>query len=180
MPTPIGHALGGVAAGALVVRQLPLDIQFLGQRLSAPLLFAFLGMFADIDFVVMVGHRHATHSISAAILAGAATVFIAPRQLRVWVASAAAYGTHVLLDWLGTDTVAPFGLMALWPFDTAHYQSSLGWFYPVCREYWLIDCWVALAWSVCYEVLFIGPFALAGVLLMRRSTGPRSVHPSGY
>ena len=179
MPTPIGHALGGVAAGTLVVRQFPLDIRLRGLRLSAPLLFAFLGMLPDIDFVGVAAHRHATHSIAAAILAGGLTVFIAPRQPRVWVASAAAYGTHVLLDWLGTDTVAPFGLMALWPFDTAHYQSSLGWFYPVCREYWLFECWVALAWSVYYEVLFIGPFALAGVLLMRRKIGVRSVHPSG-
>ena len=86
----------------------------------------------------------------------------------VWLASAAAYATHVLLDWLGTDTVAPVGVMALWPFDATYYQSPYHWFYPICRQYWLLDCWVGLTWSIWYELLIVGPFALAGVLLMRR------------
>ena len=68
----------------------------------------------------------------------------------------------------GVDTVAPYGVMALWPVDATYYQSSYHWFYPICRQYWLLDCWVGLSWSVWYELLIVGPFALAGVLLMRR------------
>ena len=31
------------------------------------------------------------------------------------LAITAAYATHTLLDWLGADSSAPFGIMALWP-----------------------------------------------------------------
>ena len=87
---------------------------------------------------------------------------------RVWLASAAAYASHLLLDWLGTDTVAPNGIMVLWPFDVTAYQSSFDWFYPICHEYWLLECWIAVAWSSGHELLIVGPFALAAVILMRR------------
>ena len=33
------------------------------------------------------------------------------------VAAALAYGSHLLLDWLGDDTTPPIGIMALWPFS---------------------------------------------------------------
>ena len=168
MPTPIGHALGGIAAGALILRHTPADVQLTGWRLPIVLIFGLLGMLPDIDFLVIAAHRHATHSLAAIGLVGLLVALVDRRRPLVWLASTAAYGTHALLDWLGTDTVAPFGIMALWPFDATHYQSSLNWFYPVCRQYWLVDCWVALAWSVWYELLFVGPFALGGLYLMRR------------
>ena len=125
-------------------------------------------MLPDIDLLIIDSHRHATHSLVAVCAVGLLAVVMAPGRPVVWLASAAAYGSHLLLDWLGTDTVAPFGIMALWPFDTTHFESSYHWFHPVCREYWLLDCWVGLAWSVWYELLIIGPFALASALLLRR------------
>jgi membrane-bound metal-dependent hydrolase YbcI (DUF457 family) len=167
MPTPIGHALGGIAAGAFIVRRADSTFPLAGRRVPIVLVFALLGMLADVDFLMQEGHRHATHSLAAAGAVGVVAVFVAERRPLLWLASSAAYATHVLLDWLGMDTAAPFGLMALWPFDSTYYQSSLQVFYPVCRQYWLLDCWVRLAWSVWYELLFVGPFALAGVLLMR-------------
>ena len=167
MPTPIGHALGGIAAGAFIVRRSTADVSLGGRRVPIVLLFALLGMLPDIDFVVG-GHRHATHSVVSAGVVGLLAVSVARGRPLVWLASAAAYATHVLLDWLGTDTVAPLGIMALWPFDATYYQSPYHWFYPVCRQYWLLDCWLGLAWSVWYELLIVGPFALAGVWLMRR------------
>ena len=42
-----------------------------------------------------------------------------PRSWRLAVACAAAWASHVLLDWLGTDAMAPIGVMALWPVDSA-------------------------------------------------------------
>ena len=38
------------------------------------------------------------------------------------LAIAAAYATHTLLDWLGTDSAAPFGIMALWPVTDDYYE----------------------------------------------------------
>jgi len=168
MSTPIGHALGGIAAGVFIVRRTAADVPLGRRRVPASLYFALLGMLPDVDLLIIDSHRHATHSLVAACAVGVLAAVVAPGRPLVWLASAAAYATHLLLDWLGTDTVAPFGIMALWPFETTHFESPYHWFYPVCREYWLLECWVRLAWSAWYELLIIGPFALASALLMRR------------
>ena len=176
MHTPIGHALGGIAAGVFIVGRPTAPVPLGHRRIQLLLFFALLGMLPDIDLLVSDSHRHATHSLVAACAVGLLAVVAVPGRPLVWLASAAAYGTHLLLDWLGTDTVAPVGIMALWPFDTTHFQSPYHWFYPICREYWLLDCWIGLTWSVLLELLIVGPFALASVLLMRgrRRAGERA------
>ena len=162
MPTPLGHALGGVAGGLLI-----------GSRSAAPhggrrralwlvALFAGLGMLPDVDFLFGT-HRQVTHSIGAVLLVAAVTALLVPRQPRLWGATGGAYLTHVALDWLGADTVAPFGLMALWPFDTGFYLSPVALFHPVCRQYWLIECWFSLARAVVVELLVLGPLVLLGL-----------------
>ena len=168
MPTPIGHALGGLAVGAIIVRNPAVGLRLAGRRLPILVLFAVLGALADVDFVVFAPHRSATHSLVAACLVGTLAMLVVPRQPVIWVASAAAYVSHLLLDWLGADTATPFGIMALWPFDTTHYQAPWLLFPAVCRQYWVFDCWVSLAGAVGYEVLELGPFALAAVRLSRR------------
>ena len=40
-------------------------------------------------------------------------------------AIALAYASHTLLDWLGTDSSPPIGIMALWPFSRDYYESHL-------------------------------------------------------
>jgi membrane-bound metal-dependent hydrolase YbcI (DUF457 family) len=172
MPTPIGHALGGIVAGFIAGRTTA-NVPLGRRRVPVLLFFALLGMLPDIDLLVIDSHRHATHSLVAACGVGLLAVVVAPGRPLVWLASAAAYGSHLLLDWLGTDTVAPLGIMALWPFETTHFESPYHWFYPVCREYWALECWVGLAWAVWYELLIIGPFALASVLLTRRRRSGR-------
>ena len=124
-------------------------------------------MLPDVDFL-LGGHRGMSHTVGAALAVGV-LIAVVDRRPAVWLAAAAAYGTHVLLDWLGTDTVAPIGVMALWPFDQAFYLSPYHWFSPVCRQYWLGECWVGLARAVWWELLVLGPVALAGLLLARRS-----------
>ena len=54
---------------------------------------------------------------------------------------AMAVGSHALLDWLGTDTSAPIGIMALWPFSGAYYESDAHVFMAVSRRYWLEEFW---------------------------------------
>ena len=125
------------------------------------------GMLPDVDFL-LGGHRGMTHTVGAALAVGV-LIAVVDRRPTVWLAAATAYGTHVLLDWLGTDTVAPIGVMALWPFDQAFYLSPYHWFSPVCRQYWLGECLVGLARAVWWELLVLGPVALAGLLLARRS-----------
>ena len=43
MPTPIGHALGGIAAGAFIVRRTTTDVPVGARRIPIVLLFALLG-----------------------------------------------------------------------------------------------------------------------------------------
>ena len=171
MPSPIGHALGGIAAATLVGRRA-FHVPSGGRRVSAMLLFAVLGMLPDIDLLVFGSHRHATHSFVAAGIVGLLAVAVAPGRPRVWLATVAAYSSHLLLDWLGTDTTAPFGIMALWPFSATHLQSPYHWFSPVCRQFWLLECWMKLAWAVWFELLIIGPLAAAGLLLTRPRRTP--------
>ena len=124
------------------------------------------GVLPDID-LLLGGHRGVTHSVGAALAVGLLVAAVDRRPV-VWLAAVAAYLTHPLLDWLGTDTVAPLGVMVFWPFDHTFYQSPYQWFPPVCRQYWLADCWVDLARTLWWELLLLGPVALAGVLLARR------------
>jgi inner membrane protein len=76
---------------------------------------------------------------------------------RVAAAFAAAYASHTLLDWLSTDTSAPFGIMALWPFSSEYYISSLEIFLSVSRRYWLVDAWLLNLRALIRELLILVP-----------------------
>ena len=83
-------------------------------------------------------------------------------------AVALAWGSHVLLDWLGRDTKPPFGIMALWPFSYAHYQSGLAIFPPTSRRYWLAEFWVVNLKALGIELLILAPLAALVVWRYRR------------
>ena len=171
MPTPIGHALGGIAAGAFIVRGTTADVPVGSRRIPVVLLFAVLGLLPDIDFL-LGGHRGITHTVGATLAVGVLVAAV-DRRSAVWLAAVAAYGSHVLLDWLGTDTGAPIGIMVFWPFDRTFYLSPYHWFLPVCRQYWLRECWSRVVRAMWRELLVLGPPALAGLLFARRSRNSR-------
>ena len=125
MPSPVGHALGGFAFGWLAARSSRID-----RPLLAAAIFAGLGVVPDVDVLVEGTHRLYTHSVAAvglvALLAavslravGAAGAGADARGALV-VAAAAAYASHLLLDWLGDDRSVPIGIRALWPFTDAY------------------------------------------------------------
>jgi len=114
----------------------------------------------DADFL-LGWHSRYTHSIGAAL----AVVVIARYASRVasWrmaVAIGAAYSSHVILDWLGTDTTPPIGIMALWPVTTDYYQSDLYWFPAIWRTY-QAGFWVHNIAAAVWETLVLGPIAAA-------------------
>lgn len=166
MPTPLGHALGGLVLGGLVSGPTTRSLT-VGRR-KVPLLVAWpiCGMLADLDFLVGV-HQGATHSLGAILVVALVTKMFEPRRPVLWVAAAAAYGSHLVLDWLGSDTVAPIGIMALWPFDRGFYLSPYEWFFPVCRDDWIMACRADLVQAVTWELVSLGPLVI-GVLLLRR------------
>lgn len=174
MPSPVGHALGGFALGWLAARS---------SRLPHPVLtavaFAALGVVPDLDVLVEGTHRLYTHSVAAvalvAILAG-----VSLRAAGSWgltsrertalaIAAAAAYGSHILLDWLGDDRSVPIGVRALWPFTDAFFQSDLRWFPRIERRYWLPSFWTDNLHAIGWELLLLSPLAILALAVRMRA-----------
>lgn len=176
MPSPIGHALGGLAAGYAVAPRV---------RWPFLALFAIAGMLPDLDFLLPIQHRGPSHSITAAALAfvvSFAVLHVRGAQrasLRLAAAVAAAYLSHTLLDWLGEDSSSPRGLMALWPFSQTYYISGIDLFSAVNRRYWIPGFWRGNAIAAVREVAILGP-AVWLIRQARRTAGrtdPAVVRP---
>jgi membrane-bound metal-dependent hydrolase YbcI (DUF457 family) len=173
MPSPVGHALGGLAAGWLATDVGARRPAVMNRPFATAILFAALGALPDVDVLVEGTHRLYTHSLVAVALVGL-TVAVSPRRLgfgraRFALVCMAAYGSHLLLDWLGDDRSVPIGIRALWPFSDAYFQSTLRWFPPVERRYWLPGFWSANLRAIGWEiaVLTIPVFVAAAVRLRR-------------
>jgi inner membrane protein len=126
------------------------------------------------DLDLLIGrHSAETHSIGAAVVAGAAVWAAlqwkrAPRARLLAAIAAIAVLSHVLLDWLGTDTSAPIGVMAMWPFSREYVESELHLFMAVSRRYWLPEFWTYNFSVLARELLLLGPPALAAEWIVRK------------
>jgi membrane-bound metal-dependent hydrolase YbcI (DUF457 family) len=131
------------------------------------IVFAGLGVAADLD-LLFGAHGTYAHSVGAALVVGlAAFALLRGRHALVAVACAAAYGSHVLLDWLGEDSSPPIGIMALWPFSRAYYHSYLDVFMGIMRQYWRPGFLQDNLRSISREVLTLAPIAIAAWWLRR-------------
>ena len=166
MPSPVGHALGGIAAGCAILPST--HRRFLTW-------FAIAGMLADLDLILPVTHRGPAHSVTAAVLAFASALAIGvwrnrpAESVRFATAIGAAYLTHVLLDWLGEDSGPPAGIMALWPFSQNFYVSGLDVFDGIERRYWLPEFWWGNLRSIVKETILLAPVTIAMVLWSRHA-----------
>ena len=161
MPSPVGHALGGIIAGGLVSKSR--DRWTLGA-------VALAGTLADIDFLLPLPHRGPTHSVGAALVVCLAVLAFRRRRAidrRPAAALALAYGSHVLLDWLGKDTWTPHGLMVLWPLTDTFYSSGWDVFAEINRRYWQPGFWRSNLLAVLREIAILTPPAL---VVWRRRT----------
>jgi inner membrane protein len=179
MPSPVGHALAGLAVGVLaagpraLVRQLdpPAARRPVDTALLAMLPFAALGALPDIDLLFGV-HSMYTHSVGAALI----VLLLARLVTGGWrwaIAASLAYASHILLDWLGHDTTAPIGVMALWPFRPDFYQSDLHLFLPISRRYWVQGFLAHNLTAVAREILCIGPVAFFAYWRLTHVAGKR-------
>jgi len=185
--------MGGVIAGWLVggapamphgARRAPLR-SFIGASDVRRSAFAFglLGLLADFDFLFGT-HSTYSHSVGAAlVVSGVAFAWFTwkgrtERAANVVTALAvgAAYASHILLDWLGTDGSVPIGIMALWPFSRDFYLAGVGLFAPVDRRFWLPDFWLRVVRMLAIEVGILGS-ALTIVWWARTPRGER--RPAG-
>ena len=151
MCTSVGHALGGLtavwaseaAAGqslapGLEGSQKPRPAE---PRAWWPLLCAALGALPDADLLFHT-HRTASHSVTAVLLISIVAMGVTGKVTRrtsvvAGVVCGAAYGSHLLLDWLAMDRYWPFGIQALWPFSDAWFISSWDVFPQVKRQAFL-------------------------------------------
>ena len=114
----------------------------------------------DIDFL-WGRHNMETHSLGAAVMAGLAVfAWTRGRDVRLAVLVAAAWGSHVLFDWLGSDTTPPIGVMALWPFSADYYFAYAYWFEAISRRTHLPNFWSHNLWAVATELALLGPLTL--------------------
>lgn len=171
--------IGGVAAG-WIVAGTPRYLVLRRDAWREAVLFGALGALPDLDLLVGA-HREPTHSIGAAAIVGLLALAI----LKGWRLSAipwfaaacsAAYGSHILLDWLSTDTSPPFGVMALWPFSRAYYESDLHLFMAISRRYYqpstfIVQNVLAVGWEL---AILLPLVALIGFLRPRRIGVPVS------
>ena len=164
MPSPLGHALGALAAGGPIA------------GLSGPGVWrrvawlAAAGMAPDLD--LLVGrHSMETHSVGAALIAGALAAWwrvpVARTRAGIFMAVALAWLSHPLLDMLGADTSEPIGVMLFWPFSTGH-VAWVSVFDPISRRYWLPGFVERTVLAVGRELLILGPAVLAGWWVTRR------------
>lgn len=121
-------------AGAIVAwsaERLPPGIRPL-PRTTATILGAgaLLAVAPDIDLLYVPLHRTASHSVTAVafvmIVAAVVTRWVTGRaHWGLAAVCAAAYGSHLVLDWLGEDLNVPQGIQALWPLSDQWFLS--GW-----------------------------------------------------
>ena len=179
MPTPIGHALAGVAT-AWAADLFPGDRRWRTASASASwylragngltIACLALAVVPDVDLVSLAinseGHRTITHSVGAVVFAGllAAAIAVKARRpvVRVALMCAAAYATHLLLDWLGADNLPPRGLQLLWPFSSAFYISDLDLFPPTVRHHILTAPIIRVnVRAIAYEIAILLPIVVA-------------------
>jgi inner membrane protein len=86
---------------------------------------------------------------------------------RVALMCGAAYATHILLDWLGVDNSAPYGIQALWPFSGGWYLSHLDIFGPIERRgFFSVPALRQNTITAVQEIAILGPLVW-GVWLIR-------------
>jgi inner membrane protein len=139
-------------------------------------LYAAMGMAADLDLLVGA-HSGPTHGLGAAMIAGIGlwTVGWGVGRTISWreaCAAAVAYASHTLLDWLGTDSSPPIGIMALWPFSRDYFESSWHVFRAISRRYWLPEFWTFNLSALGRELVILVPIALVVLLTRRRPRAP--------
>jgi hypothetical protein len=132
--------------------------------------FGLLAMVAcapDVDFL-WGRHSAETHSLGAIVIVGLIAFALSRgTNLRLVVAVALAWGSHIFLDWLGSDTTPPIGVMALWPFSNDYFFAYAYVFESITRRYWLPNFWTHNVWAVVTEATILGPI-VAFLVWMRR------------
>jgi len=177
MPSPIGHALAGVAIAWTMTPRAETSESLHHTASTAtvgngrddgpwqPLtwLCAALAALPDADLLTPWPHRTVTHSIGAVvmifIIATLVTRWVTVRQgARIVLACTVAYASHLLLDWLAIDDHWPYGLQILWPLSDRWFISRWDIFLQTARPHVFSAAAMAVNLrAATREVLILGP-----------------------
>jgi membrane-bound metal-dependent hydrolase YbcI (DUF457 family) len=201
MPSPLGHALGGIAVswaadlipGPRAWRTTGREASFYRRAGGAlTLTCAGLAMVPDAD-LFLSAHRTATHSISAVAIVTIVSAVVTGRvtrrpgfpTARVALMCGAAYASHLLLDWFGVDRYPPSGLQLLWPFSRTWFISGVDVFLPTERGRLfsvasLLTNLFAMAWETALLLPVLVALWLVRVKALARFATPltRGDHPA--
>jgi hypothetical protein len=156
-----------------------------------------LATLPDLDLLVSHFHRSATHSVTAVLLIFIIAAFVTgqvsrlrasrsggpgPRYdrrpdgesgWRIAAICAAAYATHLVLDWMAADYFPPAGIQAFWPFSRRFFISGWGVFDQTERLHLLRPAIIDQNLrAIAKELALLAPIAL-GLWLIRIKTVPR-------
>ena len=192
MPSPIGHALAGVAVAWFAegsgTRVQSSGLQWADGVAGKPatpltwltLVCAALAVVPDLDLLVPFPfHRTATHSVLAAalvtIVAAAVTGWVTGRvSWRLAAICGGAYATHILLDWAGADDNPPFGIQPFWPLSDGWFIAPLVLFPGTERQDLLsLRTLVINLKAVAAELAIFGTLAAALYVRRRRKSRVR-------
>ncbi len=156
MPSPIGHSLGALATGWLAAGPARPRRALVTQAA----LLTLIGLAPDLD--LLIGrHSMETHSIGAAVLAGALAAWlrlpIATSRRGIFLSASLAWLSHPILDMLALDTTAPLGVMFLWPFTSEHVQTGWSVFAAISRRYWVEGFVAYTVLAVLRELAILAP-----------------------
>jgi membrane-bound metal-dependent hydrolase YbcI (DUF457 family) len=184
MPSPLGHALAGVAIAwsAEAIRRQPLRVE---PRFTLAGTCVALAISPDLDFLYPPIHRMMTHSLAAGLcVAVAMWVLHRHRRRDAWtiaVVCVAAFGSHLLLDWLGGDTKRPAGIQLLWPFSADWFISDLHVFRATdIGGFFKPRIMLSNAQAILQEVGIVLPFAAAAYAWRRRVLGAGTGGPKRW
>lgn len=130
--------------------------------ISQAIVFTAVGVLPDVD-LLFGAHSGPTHSIGAAVIVAVMAWGVSAFRARPAMVMAifAAYASHIVLDWLGDDTSAPYGVMAFWPFSRDYFMSPIALFPAITRRYWLAGFWGHNLRALVFELVVLAPVVVA-------------------
>jgi membrane-bound metal-dependent hydrolase YbcI (DUF457 family) len=174
MPSPFGHALAGLAIGAVATPASASASGPFKHLYTVPLLAATVAALPDADLVMPYFHRMATHSVTGTAAVIILTMIVTGQvtgrvSWRLVLTLGAAHASHLLLDWLGADPGTLSGLQIFWPFSHAFYISGWDLFPPTERRLFGNPNALAINTRAFFaELTMLGPIAGAAWFVMRR------------
>jgi inner membrane protein len=171
MPSPVGHSLTGYIIYRAIAHPVGLKRwQILGLSLLT-------ANAADLDFIpgFLAGdpnryHHGISHSLGVAVLWAAACGLWLALAKRVAVGRTVAllfglYSSHLVLDWLGIDTAAPYGIPFWWPLSNAYHIAPFAFWLDIQRDTSSAAFFPSLLslhnlWAVSIECLALFPIVL--------------------